>query len=94
MLTRLLFSLVGSDKDSYAPGEAHVISGPLGQPANSNIKKKRNPSVLATAFQNAWKQGNLTAEVRHLEGRTGQWEEYSLGLCKAFGGEDREMGGV
>ena len=56
-----LLSLVGVEAGS---GESHIISGPLGQQAsNLNIKKKRNPSVLAAAFQNAWKQGTLTAEV-------------------------------
>lgn len=68
MLTRMrfsVFSLVGSDKDPHSgSGESHVISGPLGQTSNMNAKKKRNPSILAAAFQNAWKQGNLTAEVR------------------------------
>ena len=64
MLRRLVISLVGTDKDSHISGDfGHVISGPLGQSSNLNAKKKRNPSVLVVAFQNAWKQGNLTAEV-------------------------------
>ena len=58
-----LLSLVGAD--SVGASESHIISGPLGQQTtNLNAKKKRNPSVLAAAFQNAWKQGNLAAEVR------------------------------
>ena len=53
----LSFCFIGSEPG----GENHTISGPLGQSART--KKKRNPSVLATAFQNAWKQGNLTEAV-------------------------------
>ena len=59
----VLCSLAGLDKDVHAPTESHVITGPLGQTPNINIRKKRNPSVLEAAFQNAWKQGNLAAEV-------------------------------
>ena len=68
MLRRLQFSLTslaGSEKDaSNGSSDSHKITAPLGQGVtNLNAKKKRNPSILAAAFQNAWKQGNLTAEV-------------------------------
>ena len=56
-----ILSLVGSEKDG--PSDSHVISGPLGQPANRNVKKRRRRSILAENFQNAWKQGNLAVEV-------------------------------
>lgn len=58
-----LWSIAEKDAPS-ASGEGHMITAPLGQGAvKINAKKKRNPSILAAAFQNAWKQGNLTAEV-------------------------------
>lgn len=64
ILRRFYHTVIGGDKDALGD---HVISGPLGQSPNKNIaKKKRNPSILATTFQNAWKQGNLTAEVSYL----------------------------
>ncbi len=57
-------TLVGSDKDVTALNENHVITGPIGQSSsNPKQRKMRNASILAVAFQNAWKQGNLTAEV-------------------------------
>lgn len=58
-------SLAGPEKEaSNGPGDSHKITAPLGQGTiNLNARKKRNPSILAAAFQNAWKQGNLAAEV-------------------------------
>lgn len=80
-----ILSLAGG-AESGGGGDSHVISGPLGQPANLNTKKKRNPSVLAAAFQNAWKQGNLTAEVREGERREGGGKEggRNLFVCMLF----------
>ena len=45
---------------------SHVISGPMGEGAGGR-RNRANQSILATAFQNAWKQGNLAAEVRQTE---------------------------
>ena len=43
----------------------HSISGPLLQePQTGSMRKNRStPSILASAFQNAWKQGTMAAEV-------------------------------
>ena len=44
---------------------SHIISGPLSDGGSGAGRRNRaNQSVLANAFQNAWKQGNLAAEVR------------------------------
>ena len=43
----------------------HSISGPLLQePQTGSMRRNRsNQSILASAFQNAWKQGTMAAEV-------------------------------
>ena len=49
---------------SIGHGEAaHVISGPITE--NKKGGRRRNQqSALASAFENAWKQGTLASEVR------------------------------
>ena len=59
-MLRLVISLVGSGNNAL--NENHTISSPLSQ-SSSTPRKKRSPSILASAFQNAWKMGNLTEGV-------------------------------
>ena len=46
-------------------GSGPVISGPVLQDSQTgSLRRNRsNRSVLASAFQNAWKQGTMAAEV-------------------------------
>ena len=45
------------------PGEGdHKISGPVSTGGGAK-KARANSSILANAFQNAWKQGSLAVEV-------------------------------
>lgn len=46
------------------PGEGdHKISGPLTTGEGGAKKTRASTSILANAFQNAWKQGSLAVEV-------------------------------
>ncbi len=45
-----------------ATDKDHKITGPLSN-AGAGRKPKASTGLLANAFQNAWKQGSLAAEV-------------------------------
>lgn len=53
------------ERESLMIGSGPVISGPVLQDSQTgSLRRNRsNRSVLASAFQNAWKQGTMTAEV-------------------------------
>ena len=63
---RSLLSLFHVAPESQPLSErSHIISGPLSDGGSGAGRRNRtNQSMLANAFQNAWKQGNLAAEVR------------------------------
>ena len=81
------------ERESLMIGSGPVISGPVLQDSQTgSLRRNRsNRSVLASAFQNAWKQGTMAAEVGRgwceLEGREGReggigrWREGGSDHC-------------
>ena len=53
------------ERESLMIGSGPVISGPVLQDSQTGSLRRNRPnrSVLASAFQNAWKQGTMAAEV-------------------------------
>jgi len=58
-------SFAAPEKSRAKSSGCHSISGPLLQDPQTGLTKKNRPnrSILASAFQNAWKQGTMAAEV-------------------------------
>ena len=59
------FLLVGPRDSAISPSvsASHIISGPVSAGGSRGRRSRPQQSVLANAFEGAWKQGNLTAEV-------------------------------
>ena len=49
---------------NFPPGN-HIISGPMGSSTTSRRTQQR--SILASAFKDAWKQGNLASDVKYMQ---------------------------
>ena len=62
----ILLYFIAYDKDLLNPN--HVISGPMIESKTGSLRRNKQAGLLANAFKDAWKQGNLAAEVRRREG--------------------------
>ena len=63
--TSIFYVAPGStEQQQQLVDRSHIISGPMSDGGSGARRRNRaNQSMLAIAFQNAWKQGNLAAQV-------------------------------
>ncbi len=60
-MLRRIVSKVGSNSNGF--GDKHIITSPTCKVTDLEGNKLRSRSILASAFENAWKRGNLIEKV-------------------------------